>query len=85
MKVLRRVFICLKMKGGLAAMLRSYFPQLSAMAVKDLIVQSVQKVEQNVKVRGEQGNTRLSFSELCSSGGIINAEKAIELALKTTK
>lgn len=71
--------------SGLAAMLRSYFPQLSAIAVKDLIVQSVQKVEQKVKVRGEQGNTRLSFSELCSSGGIINAQKAVEMALKTTK
>ena len=71
--------------SGLAAMLRSYFPQLSAIAVKDLIVQSVQKVEQKVKVRGEQGNTRLIFSELCSSGGIINAQKAVEMALKTTK
>ena len=71
--------------SGLAAILRSYFPKLSAIEVKDLIVQSVQKVEQKVKVKGDQGNTRLSFSDLCSSGGIINAQKAVEMALKTTK
>ena len=69
--------------SGLAAILRAYFPKLSAQQVKDIILQSVVKVDQKVKVKAEDGtNTRLAFSELCSTGGVVNAYQAVELALK---
>ncbi|MEY3677907.1 MAG: hypothetical protein RI924_48 [Bacteroidota bacterium] len=71
--------------SGLAAILRSYFPELSATAVKDLIIQSVQKVDQKVKLKAEQGASRLHFSEICVSAGVVNAAKAVEMAMKSSR
>jgi subtilisin family serine protease len=70
------------MVSGLAALLRSYFPKLSALQVKTLILNSVYKVPQKVKVV-EYGRTeRVSFSDVCSSAGVVNAYTAVADALK---
>ena len=67
--------------AGLAALIRSYYPQLPAMEVKRIIMQSVTRVEQRVKVKGPDGrNRRVSLNEICVSGGIVNAFKALQLA-----
>lgn len=71
--------------SGLAALLRSYFPKLSAVQVKEIILKSVYKVNLKVKVLQEGRSVRLPFAELCSSGGVVNAYEAVLLALKTTK
>jgi subtilisin family serine protease len=69
------------MVSGLAALLRSYFPKLSALQVKELILKSVYKVPQKVKV-AEYGHTeRVSFSDVCSSAGVANAYTAVLKAL----
>jgi len=63
--------------AGLAAMIRSYYPKLSAKQVKDIIFQSVSKVNHSVKTaRGEI----IPFSQTCASGGIVNAVNAFKLA-----
>jgi hypothetical protein len=69
------------MVAGVAAMLRSYFPDLSATQVVDIIMASVDKKEQEVTVPG--GDTTIRFSELSVTGGIVNMNKAFELAAKT--
>jgi subtilisin family serine protease len=70
------------MVSGLAALLRSYFPKLSALQVKTLILNSVYKVPQKVKV-AEYGRTaRVSFSDVCISAGVVNAYTAVLEALK---
>jgi subtilisin family serine protease len=70
------------MVSGLAALLRSYFPKLSALQVKTLILNSVYKVPQKVKV-AEYGRTaRVSFSDVCISAGVVNAYTAVVDALK---
>ena len=70
------------MVSGLAALLRSYFPKLSALQVKTLILNSVYKVPQKVKV-AEYGRTaRVSFSDVCISAGVVNAYTAVFEALK---
>ncbi len=67
--------------AGLAALIRSYYPDLSAIEVKRIIMQSVTRVDQRVKVTGPDGrNMRLSLNEICVTGGIVNAYKAIQLA-----
>lgn len=73
------------MVSGLAALLRSYFPKLSALQVKTLILNSVYKVPQKVKV-AEYGRTaRVSFSDVCISAGVVNAYTAVVDALKVKR
>ncbi|TZF82984.1 S8 family serine peptidase [Pedobacter sp. BS3] len=69
--------------AGLAALIRSYYPKLSAAQVKDIILKSVVKVDHKVKVSIDGSNQRVNFSDLCTSGGIVNAYNALLLASKT--
>ncbi len=69
------------MVAGVAAMLRSYFPDLSAPQVVGIIMASADKKEQDVMIPG--GDATTPFSELSVTGGIVNMNKAFELATKT--
>lgn len=72
--------------AGLAALIRSYYPKLKAVEVKDIIMKSVVKVGQSVIIRDDQDNTKtLPFSDLCVSGGIVNAYNALKLAAEYKK
>lgn len=67
--------------SGLAALILSYYPDLSPQQVREVIMKSVSKVQQKVKLTNERGeNVKASFSELCVSGGIVNAYEALKLA-----
>jgi subtilisin family serine protease len=67
--------------AGVAAVLRSYFPELSAEQVKEIMMESSDK--QNIKVKQPGSKTLVPFSELSVSGGVVNAYKAVEMAAKT--
>ncbi len=64
--------------AGMAAFIMSYYPGLSALQVKQIIMQTVSKPTKKVKIPG--ANQDVPFSDLCVSGGIINAYEAIKLA-----
>lgn len=68
--------------AGLASLIREYYPKLSAVQVKDIIMKSVVKVNHNVDVEVEEGVAPKSvpFSDLCITGGIVNAYNALQLA-----
>ncbi|WP_285060043.1 S8 family peptidase [Pedobacter ginsengisoli] len=66
--------------AGLAALIRSYYPKLKAAEVKDIIMKSVVKVEQPVTIKDDSGSKTVLFSDLCVSGGIVNAFNALKLA-----
>ncbi len=67
--------------AGLAALIRSYYPELPAPEVKRVIMQSVTRVDQRVKVTGPDGRSmRVSMNDICVTGGIVNAYKALQLA-----
>src|SRR5665213_736986 len=67
--------------AGLAALIREYYPKLTALQVKDIILQSVSRVDHPVIVKDGSGNRRLvPFSSLCVSGGIVNTYNALLLA-----
>ena len=68
---------------GVAALLLSYFPSLSANQVKDILLRSVFKPDQLVNKPGTK--TQVPFRSLSVSGGIVNAYNAVELAIKMTK
>lgn len=63
---------------GLAAFIMEYYPELSAQQVKAVIENSVQKPE--MKVANPETGDLVDLSDICRSGGIINAGEAIKLA-----
>jgi subtilisin family serine protease len=66
--------------AGLAALIRSYYPKLSAIQVKDIILKSVVKVNHSVNVAVGEASKTVPFADLCVTGGIVNAYKALQLA-----
>ncbi|MBK9271811.1 MAG: S8 family serine peptidase [Saprospiraceae bacterium] len=68
--------------AGVAAMIRSHFPTLTAEQVKEVMRNSVIKSDLNVRVPGKEGGSK-KLSDLCSTGGFVNAYQAILLASKT--
>lgn len=67
--------------AGVAALIRSYYPSLTAEQVKDIIMQSSDK--RMIKVKKPGTDDIVDFSSLSVSGGEINAFKALELASRT--
>ncbi|MCY7327257.1 MAG: S8 family serine peptidase, partial [Saprospiraceae bacterium] len=68
--------------AGVAAIIRSYYPDLSARQVKDIMLKSVLPQEGEVTKPG--ATEKVKFSELSVSGGIVSATNAIAMA-STTK
>lgn len=68
--------------AGVAALLMSYFPELTAADVKRLLLESARKLpDLDVALPGGDGNTRVKFGTLSRSGGVIDAYAAVKLAL----
>lgn len=71
--------------AGVAALVRSYYPQLSASQVKHILMNSGTKINFNVIKPGTQSRQNpdgelVSFSELSVSGRIVNAFNALKMA-----
>lgn len=69
------------MVAGVAALIRSYYPELSASQVKHIIMNSGTKVDFDVVLPGGDGK-KVPFSNLSVSGSIINAHNALLMADK---
>jgi cell wall-associated protease len=67
--------------AGVAAIIREYFPKLTAIEVKKILMKSVTPVTFKVPEPGQHGKM-VEYADLCISGGVVNAYKAVELAMK---
>jgi subtilisin family serine protease len=65
---------------GIAALIREYYPALSAVQVKDIILRSVVKPNHMVKIGQGYDRKEVSMSDICLTGGIVNAYNAVKLA-----
>ncbi len=65
--------------SGIAALLLEYYPALSARQLKNILTQTVMKLPKN-RVKGPGAGQWVDFSQLSSSGGIINAYDALLMA-----
>ncbi|WP_088339946.1 S8 family peptidase [Robiginitalea sediminis] len=70
--------------SGVAAMVRSLYPSLTASQVKKIILQSGLAVRPNVVLGGDANNTK-AFSEVSKSGRIANLYNALIMAEKWDK
>lgn len=66
------------MVTGEAALLRSYFPKLTAVQIKNIICKSVVMPANETIIPGT--NDKGYMNKLCISGGVINAYEAVKLA-----
>ena len=84
-KVLSGTSMAGPMVTGMAAVIWSYFPKLSAAQVRDVILKSVVQHDLTVyRPAGEPMQPKaVNFETLCRTGGIVNLYKAIRLAEKT--
>lgn len=67
--------------AGIAATIRSLFPGLTAVQVKEAIMASVTKLDEEVLLPGSKID-KVKFSTLSVTGGTVNLEKALEFASK---
>ncbi|MFV8374948.1 S8 family peptidase [Flavobacterium sp. LB1P71] len=70
--------------AGVAALIRSYYPKLSAQLVKHILMDSGVAITTDVIVGGKPADTR-SFTTLSKSGKIVNAYNALLMAEKMSK
>ena len=67
--------------AGVAALIRSYYPKLSASQVKHILMNSGTPINRTVQVGGKNGEKK-AFSTLSKSGKIVNAYSALQMAAK---
>jgi subtilisin family serine protease len=70
--------------AGVAALIMSYFPDLTAEEVRDILMQSVTPYGKK-KVNHPSTGKRTRMRNLCVSGGVVNAYRAVMLADELTR
>lgn len=73
---------------GVAALIREYFPELKAPEVREILMKTVVTTDKKVNVPGQQAKKTFSkkktkpvtneVSEICISGGFVNANNAVK-------
>lgn len=73
------------MVSGLAALLKGYFPELTMLEVRDIILKSGQDVsEVQTPLPGDKSKS-VPFKALCESAAIANTYNAVEMAMEYKK
>ena len=67
--------------AGVAALVLSYYPELTGQQLREILIQSVEPIGEDVNQPGSEDV--VGFKSLSITGGVVNAYKALELAAKT--
>ena len=70
--------------AGVAALIRSYYPKLSASEVKQIMMESGLKINREVVIGGDASKVG-SFTSMSRSGRIVNAYNALVMAAQKSK
>jgi cell wall-associated protease len=70
---------------GVAAVIKSYYPDLSAQTIKKILLKSSVKTQAKQKVFKPGTAELVEFKSLSKSGGIVNLYEALKLAAKYSK
>lgn len=66
--------------AGVAAIIRSYFPNLTASQVREVLMKTAVPIKKSVKVPGTKNKKKMK--DLCISGGFVNVNNAVIELLK---
>ena len=66
--------------SGVAALLMAYYPELTAEEVRDILLQSAVRFPGRRVVQPGAEGVLVDFSRLSSTGGVVNAYEAVEMA-----
>lgn len=70
--------------AGVAALVKSYYPELSGKDLKEVLVNSYTDYKK-VKVRIPGSTKKVPFAKICRTGGIVNAYNALKMAEEYSK
>ena len=75
------------MVAGAAALVKSYYPNLTAAELKEILLESSTTKDINVLLPGTGGKSKqyVPFSSLSATGGLLNVYKALQLAEEKSK
>ncbi|MDB5020162.1 MAG: peptidase [Pedobacter sp.] len=67
--------------SGLSALIWSYYPNLTAVQIRDIVIKSVTKVDRKIKYKIEKEEPKRGYlSDISLSGGVVNAYNALKMA-----
>lgn len=69
--------------AGVAALILSYYPELTGQQVKQILETSVQRIPGKAVDRPGSESEKVELSQLCKTAGIVNAYEALKLAAAT--
>jgi cell wall-associated protease len=70
--------------AGVAALLMTYFPELTAVEIKNILMESSRKFD-GMMVEQPGSKNPIPFGQLSKTGGIVNAYDAVKLAMERSK
>jgi subtilisin family serine protease len=70
--------------AGVAAVLMSYFPDLTATQIRDILRDSSRKFD-NLKVKKPGSDEAVNLNQISITGGIVNAYEAVKMAMELSK
>ena len=73
------------MVAGVAALLKSYYPELTMFQIREIILESVQKTEDLTTPLPGDPSKQVTFDQLCVTAGIVNVYNAVLSAEEKTK
>ncbi len=71
--------------AGVASLVLSYYPELTAVQVREILIKSVVRFEKRKVYKDSTRKEYVYFKDLSSTGGIVNAYKALQLAEEYSK
>jgi subtilisin family serine protease len=66
--------------SGIAALIKSYYPSLSAQEIRTIILSSAKKFNNKKVLKPGPINKKISFANLCATGGVVDAFEAVKMA-----
>jgi len=66
--------------SGIASLILSYYPELSAPQVKNIIEKSAIKIDSSIQIKEGDADRNIQLADISVSGGIANAYEALKLA-----